>query len=86
MYNLSCGCLNHCSLGESVISQILKINNIYFETEKTFDNCRFEDSKKLAKFDFWVENKYMTFKSGTRIRQNGVKLIIYHSSGYHIHI
>ena len=74
MYNLSCGCLNHCSLGESVISQILKINNIYFETEKTFDNCRFEDSKKLAKFDFWVENKYIIEFDGEQhfnYRNNG---------------
>lgn len=74
MYNLSCGCLNHRSLGESVISQMLRINNIYFETEKTFDNCRFEDSKKLAKFDFWVENKYIIEFDGEQhfnYRNNG---------------
>lgn len=29
-------------------------NNIRYEREKTFDNCRFSDSNRLARFDFYL--------------------------------
>lgn len=53
----SCGCLK--SKGEDLISQLLRNNNILFETEKTFDNCRFPDTNYHARFDFWVNNSYL---------------------------
>ena len=48
----SCGCLK--SNGEAKIIEILLNNQIRFETQKTFDNCRFEDTNGLAKFDFYL--------------------------------
>ena len=51
-HTLSCGCL--LSKGEEKISKILKDNNIIFEQQKTFDSCRFSDTKALAKFDFYL--------------------------------
>ena len=54
----SCGCLS-ISYGAYSIEQILKNNNIYFEKEKTFNTCKFDDTQYLARFDFFVENKYI---------------------------
>lgn len=54
---ISCGCIS--SKGEEKISQLLKENNIPFEKQKTFDSCRFPDTNCLAKFDFFVDNKYL---------------------------
>lgn len=34
-------------------------NNIPFETQKSFENCIFEDTKRQAKFDFYVNNQYL---------------------------
>lgn len=48
----SCGCIK--SKGEEKISKILSKNNIIFETQKTFDSCRFADTNKLAFFDFYL--------------------------------
>ena len=48
----SCGC--SISKGEETIATILKLNNINFEKEKTFDTCRFPDTKALARFDFYL--------------------------------
>ena len=48
----SCGCLS--SKGEYSIIQFLQKNNIEFETQKTFNDCRFPDTKALAKFDFYL--------------------------------
>ena len=53
----SCGCLR--SKGEEKIRQILKENNIPFEEQKTFETCKFDDSGYLAKFDFYINNKYI---------------------------
>ena len=53
----SCGCL--ISFGENKISQLLLQNNIPFETQKTFSSCKFPDTNRLAKFDFWVNNSYI---------------------------
>lgn len=49
----SCGCAV-ISKGERKISQILDANKIFYITEKSFDNCRFPDSNKLARFDFYL--------------------------------
>ena len=48
----SCGCLK--SKGEEKIGLILSQNNIKFEREKTFDSCRFLDTNRLARFDFYL--------------------------------
>lgn len=48
----SCGCIK--SAGETKIKSILNELNIYFETQKSFETCRFEDTKALAKFDFYL--------------------------------
>lgn len=53
--SLSCGCLGK-SKGEYLISQILKENNIKFETQKTFETCRFKDTNALARFDFYLSD------------------------------
>lgn len=53
----SCGCI--LSRGEYEVSKILRDNDIQFQPQKTFDDCRFEDTKFLAKFDFYVDNKYL---------------------------
>ena len=55
---ISCGCVKMSS-GELIISNLLKENNIKFETQKTFEDCRFADSKSLARFDFYVEQQYI---------------------------
>ena len=34
-------------------------NNIPFTTEKVFTDCRFPDTNCVARFDFWVDNKYL---------------------------
>lgn len=54
----SCGC-HKTSLGELKIKQILEENNISFEQEKKFEDCRFEDTNFQARFDFYVENSYL---------------------------
>ena len=53
----SCGCIK--SFGEYKIGQLLLENNIPFEKEKQFDNCRFPDTNRMARFDFYVNNKYI---------------------------
>ena len=53
----SCGCLR--SVGEGSIKNLLLKHNISFEEQKKFDTCRFPDTKYLAKFDFYIENKYL---------------------------
>ena len=53
----SCGCLR--SKGEYIIEKILLENNIPYEKQKTFEDCRFKDTNYLARFDFWVNNQYI---------------------------
>lgn len=53
----SCGCIR--SRGEELISKLLTENNIPFVKEKTFDTCRFPNTNALARFDFYVDNKYL---------------------------
>ena len=47
------------SVGEESIKNLLLKHNISFEEQKKFDTCRFPDTKYLAKFDFYIENKYL---------------------------
>lgn len=53
----SCGCLK--SNGELKIAQLLLENNIPFETQKSFEGCRFPDTNALAHFDFFVNQSYL---------------------------
>jgi hypothetical protein len=53
----SCGCLT--SIGEQKIKSILLENNILFESQKMFDTCRFVDTNMMAKFDFYIDGKYL---------------------------
>ena len=55
---LSCGCLR-VSHGEYKIAQLLSSNQIPYETEKTFENCIFNESGAKARFDFFVNNSYL---------------------------
>lgn len=58
--NNSCGCSKTTkSRGEEKINEILLTNNIHFEREKSFTSCRFDDTNRLARFDFYIENKYI---------------------------
>lgn len=66
----SCGCIK--SQGEYKIKQLLLQYNIPFVTEKTFPTCIFNDTSYKAKFDFYIDNKYLIeydgeqhFKSGS---------------------
>ena len=54
----SCGCLKQ-SHGEYLIEQLLQKNNMQYEKEKTFSSCVFNDTKQLARFDFYVNNQYI---------------------------
>lgn len=49
----NCGCL-HCSQGEEKIKNLLLQNDIAFETQKVFADCRFPDTNALARFDFYL--------------------------------
>ena len=51
----SCGCVK--SLGEQKIISILNANNIFYKNEYSFENCRFSESKALARFDFAILNE-----------------------------
>lgn len=53
----SCGCLK--SQGEFKIAQLLLEHNIPFEKEKSFETCFFDKTGYLAKFDFYINNKYI---------------------------
>ena len=54
---------NYCneaiSMGEHLIIKLLSENNIPFETQKTFESCRFPDTNAYAKFDFYVNKQYL---------------------------
>ena len=52
----SCGCDNNISHGEQIIKELLDKNNIEYEREKTFDDCKFE-TNRLARFDFWIKQQ-----------------------------
>ena len=54
----SCGCQKQ-SRGVLEIQRILIENKIPFQKQKTFDDCRFSDTKALARFDFYVNDTYL---------------------------
>lgn len=54
----SCGC-NRESHGERKIKELLSLANIPYLQEKTFDSCRFSDTNSLARFDFYIDNRYL---------------------------
>lgn len=55
----TCGCGRTKSFGEIKIKKILEENNINFTQEKSFQDLIFPDTKSKARFDFFVENKYI---------------------------
>lgn len=54
----SCGCMTD-SKGVFTIKNILNENNIPYITEKTFSDCRFPDTNQLARFDFYIDNRFL---------------------------
>lgn len=54
-----CSLCSPKSKGEEQIKKILLENHISFEQEKTFNDCRFPDTNRLARFDFYVNNNYI---------------------------
>ena len=61
----SCGCIGR-SKGEIKISSLLDKYSIPYEKEKTFQNCIFPDTKRKAKFDFYVNNSYIIEFDGSQ--------------------
>ena len=42
------------------MTNLLRSNNILYETQKTFETCRFLDTNALARFDCYItEKKYL---------------------------
>lgn len=54
----SCGKCNR-SKGETKIEQLLLENNISFEKEKTFNNCKLLKSNHVFRFDFYINNQFL---------------------------
>lgn len=52
-HQYSCGC-TIISKGEHKITELLNSQNIKYETQKTFNSCKFIDSNNLARFDFYL--------------------------------
>lgn len=76
----TCGCGRTKSFGEIKIKKILEENNINFVQEKSFQDLIFPDTKSKARFDFFVENKYIIefdgiqhYKAGTGKFDNAEK-------------
>jgi hypothetical protein len=54
----SCGCLT--SQGEFEISALLNKNDIAFEAQKSFVDCKYnEQDARLPRFDFYINNSYL---------------------------
>lgn len=53
----SCGCIN--SNGEKIIKLLLKENNIFFESEKSFSDCIFPETQGKLRFDFYINNSFL---------------------------
>lgn len=56
---ISCPNCKIISKGELKIKQLLLDNNLSFNSQQTFEDCRFQDTNALARFDFYVEDKYL---------------------------
>lgn len=69
----SCGCL--LSKGEEVIGNLLEDADIYYKSQKTFESCRFDDTGALARFDFYIDEKYL-------IEFDGIQHFEYRNSGW----
>lgn len=54
---ISCGCI--ISKGERKISQLLKENNILFETQKIFETCKDLNTGYNLRFDFYINNSFL---------------------------
>ena len=54
-----CSLCSPRSKGEEKIRDILFTNNIPFIQEKTFEDCRFPETNRKARFDFFVNNSYI---------------------------
>ena len=54
---MSCGCTR--SIGEEKITQLLQEAGIPFQKEKIFKECKYPDTNGYARFDFFVNNKYL---------------------------
>ena len=74
-YITHCGCETVASKGEEKIKNILNASNIHFETQKTFTGCRFPDTSHLARFDFFIDNRYIVEYDGIQhsVVQNNSK-------------
>lgn len=75
----SCGCLNQ-SIGSITIAKLLKENNIPFEQEKTFSDCK---DKNLLPFDFYVNNSYLIEYDGLQHFKQGGKGSSWHNLEYY---
>lgn len=53
----SCGCMQ--SSGEYKIAELLSNSQILFKREKTFNTCRYKDTGRKARFDFYINTKYL---------------------------
>lgn len=77
----SCGCCSE-SKGERKIKALLKDNNIDFIQEKSFTDCLFNDTNRLARFDFYLPEKNIAieydgvqhFKQGNGCYDNQEKI------------
>lgn len=58
-HTTSCGRCLKSSKGQQIIEKILQQNSIQYETEKTFNDCRFPQTNVLARFDFYINQKYL---------------------------
>lgn len=67
----SCGCKK--SKGETKIAELLKQYNISFTQQQTFPSCKFPKTQALARFDFFINNKYL-------IEYDGIQHFSYSSS------
>ena len=70
----SCGCQRYNSYGEDQIKTILNQNDISFQQEYYFDDLHFKDTGYQARFDFYVDNRYIVEYDGRQhfIQGNGV--------------
>ena len=66
----SCGCVVE-SKGVRIIKELLDKNNISYIVEKTFDTCRFTNTNQCARFDFYIDNKFLLEFDGIQHFQEG---------------
>lgn len=67
----SCGCIT--SVGELNIRKLLTDNNIEFQTEKTFSNFIYKDTKRHPKYDFYLPdfNRLIEFDGSQHYKPSG---------------